>query len=819
MRINECYINNFGKLTDFKISFNDGLNTIKAENGYGKTTLSVFIKAMFYGLDSTKRTKLSENDRKHYLPWNGLSAGGSLSFTTGGKEYRIERRFMPKSQDDTFKLYDVTIGKESTDFTENIGEELFGIDADGFERTIFLSEQNLSGKNENKTVSAKLSDLVGYECDLSVMDDALSLLEKERKVYYKRGGSGEIGELKEKINSLKIRLGELKRTGVSLEEEKASYLTIKNELKSLLEEREKLKKAEAENNRMRERFSYEKQYLDMQNNLEKEKDLKLKEELFFKNGVPKRELLQEFKEKLSESKMLEEASGKEVFSEYDRLADFFKNAPSDEEFERIKKRADIEKEKRKEAEIITAQIHPSSKFKNIAEAKTEIEALTEELKTLDTKKGRNLWKPAIACGILALLSGIGLAFLWLPLLSLSALGIAFIIASYFNFKSCKQNAKKLNGADRVKEILENKYLLRGVNKENLLDKLYSLKAEILIEEKNEKKRCELIEKANALIIESDSCKEDVNMFIERFEGLKECDTGAALDEIFKKRGEFALIKKSREERIAENEKRNALSLAYKTEANEFLSRYPTATEKPFDEISEHLIEYNMRSISISRLENDISEFIKKHGINPENLLCERPSILEEGSFDAINKKITELEREAALSERSIASMSEELEAASEYEAEIDELTEKKNLYENKLSVIVKTKEYLTEAKDSLTSKYLSGTKRAFDSYVNLISAEEGESFSMDTSFEIMKNESGSYKPMAAYSRGYQDLYAIAARLAIIDSLYDKELPFIILDDPFAYFDKEKLSKALSLIKTISLSKQIVYLTCSEERCI
>ena len=90
---------------------------------------------------------------------------------------------------------------------------------------------------------------------------------------------------------------------------------------------------------------------------------------------------------------------------------------------------------------------------------------------------------------------------------------------------------------------------------------------------------------------------------------------------------------------------------------------------------------------------------------------------------------------------------------------------------------------------------------------------------MDTSFEIMKNESGSYKPMAAYSRGYQDLYAIAARLAIIDSLYDKELPFIILDDPFAYFDKEKLSKALSLIKTISLSKQIVYLTCSEERCI
>ena len=35
------------------------------------------------------------------------------------------------------------------------------IDADGFERTVFLSERNLSVKNENKTVSAKLSNLVG----------------------------------------------------------------------------------------------------------------------------------------------------------------------------------------------------------------------------------------------------------------------------------------------------------------------------------------------------------------------------------------------------------------------------------------------------------------------------------------------------------------------------------------------------------------------------------------------------------------------------------------------------------------------------------
>jgi uncharacterized protein YhaN len=192
---------------------------------------------------------------------------------------------------------------------------------------------------------------------------------------------------------------------------------------------------------------------------------------------------------------------------------------------------------------------------------------------------------------------------------------------------------------------------------------------------------------------------------------------------------------------------------------------------------------------------------------------------EEESLASINEQVTLLEKQTALAERTVNMISEECEAIPEYEAEIEELTEKKALYENKLSVIIKTKQYLTEAKDSLTAKYLSGTKSAFDTYVNMISSESGQEFNMDTSFSVMKNEGGSYKPVEAYSRGYKDLYALAARFAIIDSLYTKEYPFVILDDPFAYFDGEKLSNALSLIKSLSEKKQIIYLTCSSERCI
>ncbi|MBQ7332801.1 MAG: hypothetical protein IJW38_00455 [Clostridia bacterium] len=55
------------------------------------------------------------------------------------------------------------------------------------------------------------------------------------------------------------------------------------------------------------------------------------------------------------------------------------------------------------------------------------------------------------------------------------------------------------------------------------------------------------------------------------------------------------------------------------------------------------------------------------------------------------------------------------------------------------------------------------------------------------------------------------------RLSFSDSLYDGELPFLMLDDPFAYFDDEKLASARRLIEKLSNERQIIYFTASESR--
>lgn len=54
MKLIACHINNFGKLSDLNINFNDGVNVINQPNGWGKSTLAAFLKAMLYGFDTKK---------------------------------------------------------------------------------------------------------------------------------------------------------------------------------------------------------------------------------------------------------------------------------------------------------------------------------------------------------------------------------------------------------------------------------------------------------------------------------------------------------------------------------------------------------------------------------------------------------------------------------------------------------------------------------------------------------------------------------------------------------------------------------------------
>lgn len=207
MRIQRIQVENFGKLHGFRMEMKEGCNVICAANGWGKSTLAAFIKAMFYGLDYTSKRSLADNERKKYLPWQGGPFGGSLEFSTEKKAYRVERFFGAKDKEDTFALYDLTTGLLSEDYSENLGEELFCVDRRAFERSSFFIQQNFSA-TINDSLSARLTHVEEDAGDMKNYEKAVASLEEKMKYYKKTGNRGQIGKLEERRSAVRQELAD-----------------------------------------------------------------------------------------------------------------------------------------------------------------------------------------------------------------------------------------------------------------------------------------------------------------------------------------------------------------------------------------------------------------------------------------------------------------------------------------------------------------------------------------------------------------------------------------------------------------------------------
>lgn len=166
IKLTKCHINAFGKLQNFDFDFVDGINTICQKNGFGKTTLTIFLKAMFFGMPKKGNSKAYQAERSKFMPWGGASYGGWVEFENEEKEYRIVRNFAATPDGDTFELIDLKTGLKCNDFTKDIGAELFGVGAETFEITAFFSQVGLK-VDANDEVKANLTGANKFAYDLS----------------------------------------------------------------------------------------------------------------------------------------------------------------------------------------------------------------------------------------------------------------------------------------------------------------------------------------------------------------------------------------------------------------------------------------------------------------------------------------------------------------------------------------------------------------------------------------------------------------------------------------------------------------------------
>ncbi len=240
MKIVRLEVKRFGKLADFTLEPEAGLNVYCRPNEFGKTTLIYFIYYMFYGYQAKMLKK--------YLPWSGEEMGGSLTFSLDGKEWRIQRRHPAKGMEKR-QIICLTTGEEKTFANqEQPGPFFLGLDGETFLRSFCITQGDLLfSRTDGLDVALKNMAATGDE-NVSYQQ-AEEFLHKEHAKYMYRGKTqGPLLTLKEKLASEMAALNEARRSldGQIADhrewEELEKAIPQSDERVALL--REKLKKAE-----------------------------------------------------------------------------------------------------------------------------------------------------------------------------------------------------------------------------------------------------------------------------------------------------------------------------------------------------------------------------------------------------------------------------------------------------------------------------------------------------------------------------------------------------------------------------------------------
>ena len=262
MKLLKCEIQNFGKIRKGTYEFKDGCNSFCERNGWGKSTLAAFIKIMFYGFENERTRSEYENERRRFRPWQGGVYGGKLVFESDGETYEIERVFGSKEKEDKFCVRNLRTNLEETKFLPNVGESLFKIDRESFDRTVFISQSECATSSTD-SINAKLGNLVENTNDINNYDSAnQTLVDIINKLSPdKKNGS---------LNVMANRIAEIK---VTLADKAELEEAINVNVATMRERAEKFEELKAQQKQLQETQELSARYVDIKAKQEKYAEL------------------------------------------------------------------------------------------------------------------------------------------------------------------------------------------------------------------------------------------------------------------------------------------------------------------------------------------------------------------------------------------------------------------------------------------------------------------------------------------------------------------------------------------------------------------
>lgn len=257
MKLLSCYIAGFGKFVNRAFDLSGQIVVFQEENGWGKTTLADFIKCMLYGMDAGRGKAVAVNDRLRYEPWQGGTYGGTLVFTLRGKTYRVERTFGRTPAQDIGRVFDSNnlLSYEFGERAEFLGERIFGVNAESFQRTVYVPQGDLPSNGLPEDLKGRLLALLSADTNAENGGGAIARLEDaERKLRAKRKpAKGKLDEIDERIELINRQEQSFENNRARASAIRASVADLDKTIDALTEKLRAIRSAMEEKSRQNER--------------------------------------------------------------------------------------------------------------------------------------------------------------------------------------------------------------------------------------------------------------------------------------------------------------------------------------------------------------------------------------------------------------------------------------------------------------------------------------------------------------------------------------------------------------------------------------
>ncbi len=756
MKLLRCYIENYGKLQHFEYEFNDHLNIILEENGWGKSTFASFIKAMLFGLPSTKRTNLDENERAKYTPWQSGAFGGWLEFEIKNKTYRIERFFGDKQSKDKVTIYDTT--KNTRIDEPDFVQKKLGINADTFMRSTFI-QRGAAEIADTESIRERLGKLIENNDFDSISSIDEKLKERQTEIEHLRGNGGKLNELKRELEVTLNDIEECKTASA-----RASALNT--------ECAENLAKIEVLNQNIATARKELQAYNDLQVQNEKIKRYNsLKAELdkltasrdellaFLKNNPPSATTMERVLEMQTSinsfQSKIDEIDSNSLSQNIRTLEKYFENGvPTQEEMEKIhsiSNSLDTLQNNLRFSQNVYEQTAPNKNLKYFGFGAFFVAAIM------------------LIVAFAAFLSSTPL------LITFIVLGVVFVGLGAF-------------------------LVIKPTKKDNIPAKITASTN---------------IEKSK---VEYEQNKNIVNNFLQKYHEntLNYREAIFNIETNRRRLLEYRTELKNSSSRRQEMERRIE---EYRAKLNEFYLQY-------FPNVNNYSNCYQELQARLGQLKN-INSYHEQKEREVKDFGAEidfNNSINSSGDVASLQQKISDFERQKDEIINSNNALNSQLISTSARASDLgrllataEDLRENITTLDEQLNIIKLTRQYLNSAKENLTSRYLTPLADAFREYSQQLVGDYFDKISIDTSLNVLVEQGGSKKDSKFYSSGGRDVIELCMRLALAKTLFNGEMPPIIMDDPFNNLDDTKTQRALDMLDKIADKFQVIYLVCHSSR--